>query len=178
MVTLVLSSRPTQSCYVCRLLRCTKKASAAKHGLYLTHRAPVIETVCTEYCDCGRRLTGRAMFRQQLISQRGHLIVIPTLVIQGTLEQLSLYLKPRLESASENTLDTYRLVQSHPPSFCNGSTHPGAADQPPENCRQRPECLHSSSSHSVSNGSTYSGVADQALKDCRQRPECLQTSSS
>ena len=54
------------------------------------------------------RLTGRAVFRQDLVSRVGVIIEIPHNLAQQSAMQLAAYLQPRLEAAAGGSLDLYR----------------------------------------------------------------------
>ena len=54
------------------------------------------------------RLTGRAVFRKQLLSQEGILVSIPEVdVIDSNATRLAEYLKPRLQAAAGESLKAY-----------------------------------------------------------------------
>ena len=88
------------------------------------------------------RLTGRAVFRHQLLLRHGRLIVVPALVAKGTLEQLTQYLKPRLGGASGTGLKSYRLVQSDCNPTLPSASHHGAIDTVTDGGHSSPGSSH------------------------------------
>ncbi|DBA85699.1 hypothetical protein WJX77_011700 [Trebouxia sp. C0004] len=73
---------------------------------------PIIMTLCNpDYIkNIPGRLTGRAMFRYQLLAKEGRLVDVPQEMASDaiTVEQLANYLEPILTAAAEGFLDAYR----------------------------------------------------------------------
>lgn len=55
------------------------------------------------------RLSGRAVFRQQLLAQYGSVVLVPHNLIQGDVAMLAEFLEPRLQAAAEGNLDAYQV---------------------------------------------------------------------
>lgn len=72
---------------------------------------PILVSVGVPDCFSNQptRLTGRAVFRRQLLSQEGMLLSIPEVdVFDSDATRLAEYLKPRLQAAAGESLEAYR----------------------------------------------------------------------
>ena len=63
------------------------------------------------------RLTGRAVFRRNLLSRAGILIEVPIEVLKQDASQLANYLERQIESVAEGGLDAYHHSRPIDPSW-------------------------------------------------------------